>query len=61
MSIILIGLKIAINGIGFMTSYISAEPRYIPGILIGVGLMLVSIMIPEKLSRWKRIKSSYSM
>lgn len=51
MSIILSGLKIAINGIGFMTSYISAEPRYIPGILIGVGLMLVSIMVPEKLSR----------
>jgi hypothetical protein len=49
MSTILIGLKIAINTIGFLTSYISAEPRYIPGILIGVGLMLVSIMIPEKL------------
>lgn len=48
MSIILTGLKIAINGIGFGASYISAEPIYIPGILIGVGLMLVSIMIPEK-------------
>lgn len=48
MSIILSGLKIAINGIGFMTSYISAEPRYIPGILIGIGLMFVSMIIPEK-------------
>lgn len=48
MSIILSGLKIVINGVGFMTSYISAEPGYIPGILIGVGLMFVSIMIPER-------------
>ncbi len=48
MSIILSGLKIAINCIGFVTSYISAEPGYIPGILIGVVLMLVSIMIPER-------------
>lgn len=48
MSIILVGLKIAINGIGFTTSYISAEPRYIPGILIGIGLMLMSMMIPER-------------
>lgn len=48
MSIILNSLKIAINGIGFTTSYISAGPRYIPGILIGVGLMFVSIIIPEK-------------
>ena len=48
MSIILTGLKIGVNGIGFVTSYISAEPRYIPGILIGIGLMLLSIMIPEK-------------
>lgn len=48
MSIILTSLKIAINGIGFGTSYISAESRYIPGILIGIGLMLVSMMTPEK-------------
>ena len=48
MSIILTGLKIGVNGIGFVTSYISAEPRYITGILIGIGLMLLSIMIPEK-------------
>lgn len=48
MSIILSGLKIAINGMGFGTSYISAESIYIPGILIGIGLMLVSIMIPER-------------
>ena len=50
MSIILTGLKIGMNGIGFVTSYISAEPGYIPGILIGVGLMLMSIVIPEE---WK--------
>lgn len=36
MSVVLIGLKIAINTIGFLTSYVSAEPMYIPGILIGV-------------------------
>ncbi len=36
MSIILSGLKIVVNGIGFMTSYISAEPRYMPRILIGM-------------------------
>lgn len=48
MSIILTGLKIAINTVGFVVSYISAEPRYIPGILIGIGLMFVSIMIPER-------------
>jgi hypothetical protein len=48
MSIILIGLKIATNGIGFVTSYISAEPIYIPGILIGIGFMFVSMMIPER-------------
>lgn len=48
MSIILIGLKIAINGIGFIASYISAESIYIPGILIGFGLMFASILIPEK-------------
>lgn len=47
MSIVLVGLKICVNCIGFITSYMSAEPRYIPGILIGVGLMLLSIMIPE--------------
>ncbi len=46
-SIILSGLKIGINGIGFIISYISAEPRYIPGILIGVGLMFASIIIPR--------------
>lgn len=49
MPIILSGLKIVVNGIGFGTSYISAESIYIPGILIGIGLMFVSIMIPEKL------------
>lgn len=49
MSALLIGLKIAINTMGFLTSYISAGHIYIPGILIGVGLMLVSITIPEKL------------
>lgn len=48
MSIILTGLKIAINGVGFIASYISAEPIYMPGILIGFGLMFVSILIPEK-------------
>jgi hypothetical protein len=36
MSVILIALKIATNAIGFVTSYISVEPRYIPGMLIGV-------------------------
>ena len=47
MSIMLSGLKIAINGIGFVTYYICAEPRYIPGILIEIGLMFVSMIIPE--------------
>ena len=47
---ILAGLKIGVNGIGFITSYVSAELRYIPGILLGIGLMFLSIMIPEE---WK--------
>ena len=55
MSIILTGLKIGVNCIGFITSYISAEPRFIPGILIGVGLMFLSIMIPEE---WKNGRPS---
>ncbi len=35
MSIILAALKIGVNGIGFITSYISVESEFIPGILIG--------------------------
>lgn len=48
MSAILTALKIGVNGIGFISSYISAEFEFIPGILIGIGLMIISIIIPEK-------------
>lgn len=46
--ILFISLKISTNGIGFITSYISAEPRFIPGMLVGIALTFLSIMIPEK-------------
>jgi len=47
-SIILTSIKIATNVIGFLMSYVSRDAGYIPGILTGVGLMFVSIIIPEK-------------
>lgn len=48
MSIILTSVKIATNVIGFLMSYVSKDTVYIPGILIGIGLMFASIIIPEK-------------
>ena len=48
----LIILKIVVNTTGFLISYISVDNGYyIPGILIGIGLLFASIIIPEKL-RW---------
>ena len=53
MSAILMALKIGMNGIGFLSTYFSIGnyKAYVPGMLIGVGLMLLSIMIPEE---WKK-------
>lgn len=51
MSIILMALKIGINGIGFLSTYFSIGNYnvYVPGMLIGVGLMLISIAIQEEM------------
>ena len=46
----LIPLKIVTNTAGFLLSYMSYEPKFILGILIGVGMLLLSILIPEKVS-----------
>lgn len=48
-STVLIGTKIIINGTGFIISYISIDAgKYIPGMLLGFGLILISLIIPEK-------------
>jgi len=49
MSKMLIAIKIIANGAGFVISYVSVSAGYyIPGVLAGIGMMLGSIIIPEK-------------
>ena len=49
MSKILVATKIIANGAGFIISYVSiGAGYYIPGVLAGIGMMLGSIIIPEK-------------
>ncbi len=43
-------MKISTSGIGFLVSYVSKDNEYILGMLIGIGLMLISITIPGELS-----------
>lgn len=56
MSIALLAIKICLNGIGFLSTYFSIGEYkiYIPGMLIGSVLMLISIAIPEE---WKNKRS----
>ena len=56
MSVALLAMKIGMNGIGFLSTYFSVGEYkiYMPGMLIGSVLMLMSIAIPEE---WKNRKN----
>ncbi len=53
MSIIMTSMMIVTNCTGFVISYMSKDAGYIPGILIGIGLMFISLMIPRDYVRTK--------